>query len=106
NEDDEARPLDAPEASELEQHAALVLAQDAQRAGEDQDRQDQDRRNADRDCPHRAPSEVAASGLGGTSRVTTSTRVMRTRWPASNGAAARTRQRSPATIAHPSPAPN
>ena len=69
--------------------------------------QDQDRRMPIGMQSSRAllPS-VAASAIGLTSSVRPSTRVMRTRWPARSGCAARTRQRSPSTAAHPSPPPN
>src|SRR6185295_11407459 len=96
NEDDQSRALDAPEAPELEDDGALVLAQDAQRAGHEQQQDDEH----DRAGNHRGTPWVAgASATVLTSRVRPSTRVTRTRSPVRSGSAARTLQRSPSTSA-------
>ena len=74
-------PLTLPEAPELEHDAALVLAQDAQRAGHEQQRQDdEDDRSRESSCD--TPCVAALRPTGLTSSVRPSTRVTRTRSPA------------------------
>ena len=108
NQDHQARPLDLPEAPELEHHAALVLAQDAQRRR--REHRQQQHEQADSTMLKLKNMRHALAGLSWLSSATCSarpsTRVTRTRRPARRPLGAAHLPVSPWICAQPSPSAN
>src|SRR5690606_16802351 len=88
HQEDQAGPLDLPEAAELEHHGALVLAQDLDRAEQRQRDGDQDRQEKHGRTHHIASGEwlTGCCSSGATRSTRPSRDTTRTRWPASSGA--------------------